>query len=51
MPLRPEAQAGPSAAPSLWCAICQVGGKHTHGQLSSIAEVYTDPPAAILQFL
>ena len=29
MPLRPEAQAGPSAAPMLWCAICQIGGKHT----------------------
>ena len=29
MPLRPEAQVGPSAAPALWCAICQIGGKHT----------------------
>jgi hypothetical protein len=28
MPLRPEAQAGPSAGPALWCAICQVAGKH-----------------------
>ena len=27
-PLRPEAQAGPSAAPTLWCTICQIGGKH-----------------------
>ena len=31
MPLRPEAQAGPSAAPALWCAICQIGGKHARG--------------------
>lgn len=29
MPLRLEAQAGPSTAPTLWCAICQIGGKHT----------------------
>ena len=28
MPLRPEAQARPSAAPALWCTICQIGGKH-----------------------
>lgn len=28
MPLRPEAQVGPSAAPALWCAICQIGRKH-----------------------
>ena len=27
-PLRPEAQVGPSAAQYLWCAICQIGGKH-----------------------
>lgn len=26
--LRPESQAGPSAGPVLWCAICQVVGKH-----------------------
>ena len=29
MLLRPEAQVGPSATPPLWCAICQIGGKHT----------------------
>ena len=28
MPIRLEAQAGPSAKPALWCAICQVVGKH-----------------------
>ena len=28
MPLKVEVQARPSAAPMLWCAICQVGGKH-----------------------
>ena len=28
MPLRPEAQAGPSVAPALWCAIYQVARKH-----------------------
>ena len=28
MPLRLEAQAGLSAVPGLWCAICQIGGKH-----------------------
>ena len=27
-PLRPEAQARPSVITPLWCAICQVGGKH-----------------------
>jgi len=27
-PLRPKAQEGPSRTPFLWCAICQVGGKH-----------------------
>ena len=29
MPLRLEAQVGPSVGPALWCAICQVAGKHT----------------------
>ena len=29
MPLRPEAQAGSSVEPALWCAICQIGEKHT----------------------
>jgi len=28
MPLRQEAQAGPSTLPALWCTICQVVGKH-----------------------
>jgi len=28
MPLRSEAQAGPSVVPTLWCTICQIGGKH-----------------------
>ena len=28
MPLRLEAQAGPSAVPTLWCVICQIVGKH-----------------------
>lgn len=28
IPLRPEAQARPSTTTLLWCAICQVGGKH-----------------------
>jgi len=28
IPLRPEAQARPSTGPALWCAICQVTGKH-----------------------
>lgn len=28
MPLRSEAQVGPSMGPALWCAICQVAGKH-----------------------
>jgi len=28
MPLRPEAQAGLSMMLALWCAICQIGGKH-----------------------
>ena len=28
MPLRPEAQAGPSVFIALWCMIYQVGGKH-----------------------
>ena len=29
MPLRLEAQTGPSAAPTLWCVIYQIRGKHT----------------------
>ena len=29
MPLQLEAVAGPSVGPTLWCAICQVAGKHT----------------------
>lgn len=29
MPLRLEAQSGPSAGSALWCVICQVVGKHT----------------------
>jgi len=28
MPLRPEAQVGPSTGPALWCAIFQVARKH-----------------------
>jgi len=28
MPLRLEAQAGPSEAPALWCVICKVAEKH-----------------------
>jgi len=28
MPLRPEAQAGPSVVPTLWCVIYQIAGKH-----------------------
>jgi len=28
MPLRSKAQVGPSAAPALWCTICQIDGKH-----------------------
>ena len=28
MPLRPEVQEVPSEAPTLWCAICQIVGKH-----------------------
>jgi len=28
MPLLPEAITRPSAGPMLWCAICQVAGKH-----------------------
>ena len=28
MPLRPEAPEGPSTGPAVWCAICQVVGKH-----------------------
>jgi len=28
MPLIPEAQAGPSVSPALWCAICEIGRKH-----------------------
>jgi len=28
MPLRQEAQAGPSTGPTLWCTICHVAGKN-----------------------
>jgi len=28
MPLRPEAQVGPSTVPALWCVIYQKSGKH-----------------------
>ncbi len=28
MPLRPDAQVGPSVVPELWCMICQIGGKN-----------------------
>jgi len=28
MPLRPEAQVGPSTTPALWCTIFHIGGKH-----------------------
>lgn len=28
MPLRPKAQTGPSAGPTLWCTICKVIGNH-----------------------
>lgn len=40
MPLRPEAQARPSGAPALWCAICQIGGKHTT-DLCHLLQKYT----------
>ena len=29
MLVRPEVKARPSAKPTLWCAICQIGGNHT----------------------
>jgi len=40
MLLRPKAQAGPSAVPALWCAICQIGGKHTTDN-SHLLQKYT----------
>ena len=43
MPLRPEAQAGPCAAPVLWCAIFQIGGKHMTDNCH-LLQKYTQTP-------
>ena len=43
MPLRLEVQAGPSAAPTLCCAICQVGGKHATDNCH-LLQKYTQTP-------
>ena len=43
MPLRLEAQAGLSVTPALWCAICQIGGKHTMDNCH-LLQKYTPTP-------
>lgn len=43
MPLRLEAQEGPSVAPVLWCMICQAGGKHTTDNCH-LLQKYTQTP-------
>ena len=43
MLLRIEVQAGPSVAPALWCAIYQIGGKHTTDNCH-LLQRYTQTP-------
>jgi len=43
MPLKLEVQVGPSAVPVLWCAICQMGGKHAMDN-KHLLQKYTQTP-------
>ena len=43
MPLRLEAQVGSSVAPTLWCMICQIPGKHMTDNCH-LLQKYTQTP-------
>ena len=50
MPLRPKAQARPSAMPDLWCAIFQIVGKHATNNCH-LLQKYTQNSKQLIQTL
>jgi len=50
MPLRLEAQEGPSVEPALWCAICQVAGKHTTDNCHFLQKFVQTPQQLFYKF-
>ncbi len=49
-PLRPEAQEGPSVGPALWCAICQVTGKHAMDNYHLLQKYVQAPQQLLFNF-
>ena len=47
MDLRLDALVGPSVTPTLWCAICQVAGKHATNN-SHLLQKYVQAPQQLL---
>ena len=50
MPLRPEAQVGPSVRPALWCAICQVERKHAMDNFHFLQKFVKKPQQLFCKF-
>lgn len=50
MSLRPEATTGPSAGPTLWCAICQVAGKHMNDNFHFLHKFVQTPHPLFYNF-
>jgi len=50
MPLRPEAQVGPSTGPALWCVICQVDGKHVIENCHLLQKIVQTPQQLFCNF-
>jgi len=50
MPLRTEAQAGLSVGPALWCAICQVAGKHATNNCHLLQKFVQTPQQLFYNF-
>ena len=50
MPLSQEALAGPSVGPTLWCAICQVEGKHVTNNFHLLQKFVQTPQQLFCDF-
>jgi len=50
MSLRPEATAEPSVGPALWCAICQVAGKHMNDNFHFLQKFVQTPHPLFYNF-
>jgi len=51
IPLRSEALVGLSVGLALWCAICQVAGKHVMDNFYLLQKFHSDTTMIVLQFL